>query len=392
VTLGSKRSRWPSHPWSSRLVDRAAATVAAALALVLAGCSSAGAVSAPQTPGGGRPHASSTTTTLLPPTTTPPPPGNAKAPAHITIRQNLPDAFVLTVPGGYELYASATGFSSPIIATAFSTTIDHWPAVHNAMPAVPAWATLGFTWAPDVRRVDGRYVMYFDSIAQPSLYLDRAASGFSRFAQCIGLATSRAPGGPFVGRRSPLICDFKAHGDIDPRTFLASDGRLYLDWKSDDNAAYPGSFPPTHLYAQQLSTNGLSLKGPAHVLMSAAEPWQEEIVEAPDMVEVRGMYWLFYSGSWFDSASYGIGRARCHGPIGPCTDLSPARPWVASNRQGSGPGEESLVEDANGQWWMLYSLWYFGWLGRGGRPVAMAPLGFSVRGPYIAALPATGTS
>jgi len=314
------------------------------------------------------------------------------APARLVFEKNLPDPFVLNVPGGYELYASQTGIPSPIVPTAFSTTPGHWPAPHSAMPAVPAWATLGFTWAPDVRHVDGRYVMYFDSIARPSLYLDRTASGFSRFAQCIGVATSIAPGGPFVGRRTPLICDFRAHGDIDPRTFLASNGRLYLDWKSDDNAAYPSSFPPTHLYAQRLSDDGLSLDGPPHLLMSAVEKWQEEIVEAPDMVEVRGRYWLFYSGSWFDSGTYGIGVAHCSGPIGPCRDLSPVRPWIASNRQGMGPGEESLFEARNGQWWMLYSLWYFGWLGRSSRPVAMAPLGFSIRGPYVAALPATVTS
>jgi beta-xylosidase len=369
-----------------------AAALTLALSLMLAGCSSVAATGALPAPGGSRPPASSTTTTLLPPTTIPPPPGRAKTPAGVVIRQNLPDPVVLKVPGGYELYASQTGISSPIIPTAFSTTLYHWPAVHSAMRAVPPWATLGFTWAPDVRHVDGRYVMYFDSIARPSLYFDRAANGFSRFAQCIGLATSRTPGGPFVGRASPLICDFHAHGDIDPRTFLASDGRLYLDWKSDDNAAYPGAFPPTHLYAQQLSSNGLSLKGPPHLLLSATEPWQKEIVEAPDMVKVRGRYWLLYSGSWFDSPGYGIGLALCEGPIGPCRDLSAARPWVASNRQGPGPGEESLFEDTNGQWWMLYSLWYFGWLGRAYRPVGMAPLGFSIRGPYIAAPPATVTS
>lgn len=369
-------------------MHRAGGTSAAALALLLAGCSSAGAAGTAARHAG---HASSTTTTLIPPTTSPPPAGDPAAPALITSSVNLPDPFVLKVPGGYELYASQTGTSSPIIPTAFSATLYHWPPVHSAMGTLPSWATLGFTWAPDVRRRDGRYIMYFDSIAQPTLYFDRAATGFSRYAQCIGVATSTVPGGPFVGERSPLICDFRAHGAIDPRTFLAPDGQLYLDWKSDDNAATPAPYPPTQLFAQQLSASGLALSGPAHLLLSGAEPWQAGIVEAPDMVGVRAAYWLFYSGSWFNGAGYGIGIARCESPIGPCTDLSPARPWVASNRQGAGPGEESLFENTNGQWWMLYSPWYFGWLGRGYRPAAMAPLGFSVSGPYIAA-PPTGAS
>jgi beta-xylosidase len=366
--------------------------------VVLAGCSSARAV---DTEGANSTRATPTTTTTtttttstvpVPTTTTLPPRGSLKYPARIIDRRNLPDPFVLKVPGGYQLYASSTAIVSSVIPTAFSTSISHWPAFHSALPVVPPWAVRGFTWAPDVRYLDGRYVMYFDSIAQPSLYFDADVSGFSRYAQCIGIATSSAPGGPFVGQPSPLICDFAAHGAIDPRTFLAADARLFLDWKSDDNAAYPSAFPPTNLYAQQLSLNGLSLAGPAHLLMSSAASWQEEIVEAPDMVEVAGRYWLFYSGSWFNSPTYGIGYAVCKGPIGPCKDLEPERPWLGSNREGAGPGEESLFRDSTGQWWMVYAPWYFGRLGQQARPLAMALVGFSPRRPYIAAWPATATS
>ena len=201
------------------------------------------------------------------------------------------------------------------------------------------------TGRPDVRYLDGEYVMYFDSMAQPSLYYDQQGTGFSHYAQCIGVATSTAPAGPFTGRSSPLICDFGAHGAIDPRTFLASDGDLYLDWKSDDNAAAPAAYAVSHLYAQRLSANGLSLDGPPHLLLTADERWQAKIVEAPDMVEARGKFWLFYSGSWFNSSNYGVGYASCAGPIGPCTDQSVHGPFIGSNSQGQGPGEESLFED-----------------------------------------------
>jgi beta-xylosidase len=323
------------------------------------------------------------------PTTAPPPPGDVASPALITTpNENLPDPFILKVPGGYELYASQTGLYGPTIPTAFSTTIYHWPAAHAAIPVLPAWATFGFTWAPDVRHLDGRYVMYFDSLVQPSVYFDRSGSGFSQYAQCIGVATSSAPGGPFVGQSRPLICDLGSHGAIDPRTFLAPDGRLYLDWKSDNNAANPAPFSPTNLYAQPLSPSGLSLTGPAHLLLSADAPWQEGIIEAPDMVQVRGRYRLFYSGSWFNGPRYGIGVASCVGPTGPCTDRSLAGPWIGTNDQGSGPGEESILEDPSGQWWMAYSPWYFGYLGGTNRPVAMAPLGFGADGPYVAKPPA----
>ncbi len=321
-----------------------------------------------------------------PPATDPPAPGSTRQPAlSIATTTNLPDPFVLAVPGGYELYASQTGLVSQIIPTSFTERFGHWSSTtHSAMARLPSWATTGFTWAPDVVKLDGIYVMYFDSLAQPRLYYNRQGTGFSRFAQCIGTAVSKAPGGPFRANSTPLVCDFKAHGAIDPRTFLAPGGKLYLDWKSDDNAVAPAPYRRTHIYAQRLSPDGLSLAGHPHLLLTARARWQEKIVEAPDMVEARGRFWLFYSGAWFNSPNYGVGFASCAGPVGPCRDLTTRHPFIGSNSQGEGAGEEFVFEEADGQWWILYSPWFFGFDGRASRPLALAPLAFNPR-PYVAA-------
>ncbi|MGD0592055.1 MAG: glycoside hydrolase family 43 protein [Acidimicrobiales bacterium] len=369
--------------------------IAASAAVALAGCSSASAMTTSSTPKSSSSSARVTagvapSRSSGPPTTAPPATGNLKDPATIsTPRRNLPDPFVLKVPGGYQLYVSQTGLNSPIVPTAFSRTFGHWPATRSAMRSIPPWATQGFLWSPDVRYIDGSYVMYFDSLAVPSVYFNPAGSGLSQYAQCIGVATSKAPGGPFVSRSTPLICDLAAHGAIDPRTFLAPNGLLYLDWKSDNNASNPAPYPPTHLYAQRLARNGLSLAGPPHLLLTADAPWQVNIVEAPDMVVARGRYFLFYSGSWYFGATYGVGWASCAGPTGPCTDRSKRGPFIGTNGQGKGPGEESLFEDTDGQWWILYSPWYYGFKGRKYRPLAIAPIAFKAS-PYVAAV-ATST-
>ncbi|MHB1509470.1 MAG: glycoside hydrolase family 43 protein [Acidimicrobiales bacterium] len=322
----------------------------------------------------------------VPPRTDPPAPGSTRQPAlRIATTTNLPDPFVLAVPGGYELYASQTGLGSQLIPTSFTTRFGHWSSTtHSAMARLPSWATTGFTWAPDVVKLEGTYVMYFDSLAQPRLYYNRRGTGFSRFPQCIGTAVSKAPGGPFRASSTPLVCDFKAHGAIDPRTFAAPGGKLYLDWKSDDNAVAPAPYRRTHIYAQRLSPDGLSLAGRPHLLLSARARWHEKMVEAPDMVEARGRFWLFYSGAWFNSPNYGVGFASCAGPVGPCRDLTTRHPLIGSNSQGEGAGEESLFEQADGQWWILYSPWFFGFDGHANRPLALAPLAFSPR-PYVAA-------
>ena len=250
------------------------------------------------------------------------------------------------------------------------------------MSVLPSWAVDGFTWAPDVRFIAGRYVLYFNAWAVPALFYEPWLDDLATHAQCIGTATSSDPLGPFHPQATPLICMFDHHGAIDPRTFVAPDGALWLDWKSDDNANFPTLTAVTHLFAQRLSADGLGFVGRRFQLMQADRSWENRIVEAPDMVYAGGSYWLFFSGNWFNQADYAIGVARCAGPSGPCVDAS--RPFLASNPEGEGPGEESLFENGVGHWWMLYSVWYDGYRGRQYRPIALAQVAFGKRGPFLA--------
>jgi len=315
-----------------------------------------------------------------------PPHADSSAPGVLIVDRNLPDPVVVEWHGRYYLYSSQTGFATPPVALTISDgpTLFRWDKTGTALASVPSWAETGFTWAPDVRLIAGRYVMYFDAWAEKSIYFQADETGFSQRAQCIGVATATAPAGPFTPVPGPpLVCQFNHHGAIDPRTFLTPAGRLYLDWKSDDNAN-PGS-PPTHLWAQELSKNGERLIGGRHLLMSGSrQVWDGGLIEAPDMVYAQQTYWLFYSGSWFNGPGYSIGVARCAGPAGPCTPIS-ARPWLAANSQGSGPGEESLFRNSQG-WWIVYSPWSL--YKHDYRPVELAKVYFAPSGPYLAKIPA----
>jgi len=294
----------------------------------------------------------------------------------------MPDPFVLVTKAGYYLYSSQTTLSSPPVSVTFSRDLGRWPPSKAAMSVVPPWAVDGFTWAPDVRFVAGRYVLYFDAWAVPTLFFEPSLGGFAAHAQCIGTATSFSPLGPFRPQAKPLVCMFDHHGAIDPRTFVAPAGVLWLDWKSDDNANFPTPTAVTHLFAQRLSVDGLSLVGRRFQLMQADRPWENRLVEAPDMVYASGAFWLFFSGNWFNGAGYAVGLARCAGPMGPCVDAR--RPFLASNAEGKGPGEESLFEDGYGRWWMVYSVWFYGYRGRLYRPVALARVAFKRAVPYLA--------
>lgn len=309
-------------------------------------------------------------------------PANPEAPALVPEPdQNQPDAFVFASKSGYFLYSSQTSVFTPPIVVSYSKVLGRWPSPRPAMTLDPSWATAGFTWAPDVSRIDGRYVLYFDALASPSY---PGAQG-----QCLGAATARKPVGPFVPTSSPLVCQPALRGAIDPRTFVGPAGGHWLLWKSDENSDFQGPTDVTHLFSQRLSRDGLSLVGPQFELLSADEAWQHRIVEAPDLVEVDATYWLFYSGGWFNKAYYAIGLARCSGPAGPCTDLSPT-PWLASNAQGRGPGEESLFVDRAGRTWMVYSPSAL--LSEASvRPVALVRVALTPAGPELLAPLLPGT-
>ena len=159
-------------------------------------------------------------------------------------------------------------------------------------------------------------------------------------------------------------------------------------WKSEDNAN-PGVPGPdqngyTGIYSQRLSADGRTLLGEPTKIFGPSEAWEGTIVESPDMVEAWGTYWLFYSGNWYFSPQYGIGVAACQSPFGPCTDVS-TKPFIGSNHQGLGPGEESVFQDA-GAVYLLYNPFRANDPGPViPRPAVMARLGFTPDGPYLAA-------
>jgi len=287
------------------------------------------------------------------------------------------DPYMVKAGGRYLLYTSegSTFLNVPLW---IGTRPGRWQTLVDALPTLPAWAHGGSTWAPDVQRVTGGWALYFTTLVQ----------GIDPETRCIGAAFSSSPRGPFVATDHPFICQLDHRGSIDARVIVEPGNRLVMLWKSDDNAdpSTPGPDQDglTGIYAQDLSANGRTLLGQPVKILSPSEPWEGTIVEAPDMVQAWGTYWLFFSGNWFDQPDYAIGVAACQSPFGPCTDTDPG-PFLGSNLQGQGPGEASLFEEGTSVW-LLYNPF------KGNdpgpvipRPVDITRLGFTPQGPYLAA-------
>ena len=160
--------------------------------------------------------------------------------------------------------------------------------------------------------------------------------------------------------------------------FVDATGQPYMVWKSEQNAR--SYTVDTQIWSQPLSVDGVHLVGQPTVIFGPDAPWQGHIVEAPQLVLVRGTYYLFYSGGWFNQPGYSVGVARCAGPLGPCMDVSPS-PLLASNAQGEGPGEESIFTNSAGVWLVYTPFRSTLPLPGPPRPVAMAHLGFGPPAP-----------
>jgi hypothetical protein len=282
-----------------------------------------------------------------------------------------PDPFMYQQDGRYYLFTSQDGVPTNVPVRS-GTVVGRWNAPTDALPDPPAWAVHGVMWAPDVAQLGNHYMLYFTS----------QLAGVTTPTMCIGDAVSTAVAGPYIASPVPFICQQTLGGSIDPRVFVDGTGQPYMVWKSDQNAR--SDTADTQIYSEPLSADGLHLLGQPTAIFGPDSPWQGHIVEAPQLVLVRGTYDLFYSGGWFNQPGYSIGVARCAGPLGPCADASPS-PLLGSNAQGQGPGEESVFSNAAGLW-LLYTP-FRSTLPLPGppRPVAMAHLGFGPSGPYLAA-------
>jgi beta-xylosidase len=254
--------------------------------------------------------------------------------------KNFPDPGVLHEGGTWFAYGTNDVTRNVPLLT--STDLVHWTKEPDVLPAVGSWATSGFTWAPEVIRAEsGRYVLYY------------TARWTKADRQCIGAAVADNPRGPFTDPYpDPLICQDDEGGSIDASPFRDQDGALYLHWKNDGN--HIGV--PSHLYAQRLAPDGLSLTGERVRLLTNDKPWQGAVIEAPEMLRHDGKLYLFYSGGAYDSDGYAVGYATCDTPMGPCHD-APENPILRSNTRAAGPGHCYPVTLENGATWLLYHAW-----------------------------------
>ena len=309
-----------------------------------------------------------------PPSVIPAAPSSIRNPV---LDRDFPDPDALRAGGMW--YAYATNANGINIQAASSTDLVTWRFLGNALPRTPRWAdkAFGYSWAPEVAALGNSYVMYFTA------RLKVGSGGM----QCIGVARSSSPAGPFLpdeaSNAAPFVCQQAEGGSIDPAVFVDDDGTAYLLWKSDANSGGGRAW----LYIQRLSADGTRLEGEPTPLLTADARWEGVLVEAPTLWKRDGRYYLFYSANDYRSRAYAVGYAVSNTPTGPYMKAS-ENP-VLKTDLGSGvvgPGGQDILAGPDGRTYILFHAWTAGAY----RGLNVAPLAWKDGKPVVELPPRAG--
>lgn len=292
-------------------------------------------------------------------------PAAAAGPATPVLDSDFPDPDIVKVGGIYHAYA--TNGDSNHIQHAISRDLVRWQKdPEDVLPELGVWAVKedrDKVWAPEVYANGEGFTMQYTA-------RDKATG-----RQCIGVALSPSPDGPFrpAGDR-PLVCPGAQGGAIDASSYTEGQQR-YLLWKSDGNCCGLD----TWIHLQLTSWDGTRTTGAPIRLIKQAPQGEGGLVEAPTLVKRDGRYILFYSADDYQGENYKTSYAVADRLTGPYTKA--ANPLMTTGTfSGSvrGPGGQDVVTGPDGR----DRIAFHGW-SSGRRVMYLADLGFANGYPVV---------
>jgi beta-xylosidase len=233
---------------------------------------------------------------------------------------DFPDPSIVQDSDG-TWYAFATnGNNHKVQVASASSPSGPWSVLDNAypLPTPGAWPNGQNVWAPDIRKIGSKYVLYY------------TATDAEQTAQhCVGTATSNTILGQYSAAATPIACSLTAGGAIDPTGFTDQDGTHYVIYKVDGNSVGHGGscgntvapIIPTPLMLQQLAPDGIT---PVNVPIELLDRGDADgpLIEAPNMILVNGVYFLFFSSNCYTTTLYDVSYATATSVKGPFTKSS----------------------------------------------------------------------
>ena len=253
------------------------------------------------------------------------------------------DPTVIRTEDGLYLYATQTDkYWVPIY---FSKDLVNWEfkrtAFRNATkPQIPGG---GAFWAPEIRHINGKYVLYFSW-----------AKWGDGDASYTAVATSDSPLGDFVNSKELLTKEDFGSNCID-QFYYEEDNKKYM---------FVGSF--NGIYVTELTDDGLSVKRNENGTPTLKKQVCGKAFEGTNIYKKNGYYYLFASiNNCCDGerSRYKVVVGRSQDLLGPYLDKSGKdminNAWElvleGDGQKFFGPGHNSIiVQDDAGTDWMIY--------------------------------------
>lgn len=253
------------------------------------------------------------------------------------------DPTVIRTEDGFYLYATQTDkYWVPIY---FSKDLVNWEfkrtAFRNATkPQIPGG---GAFWAPEIRHINGKYVLYFSW-----------AKWGDGDASYTAVATSDSPLGDFVNSKELLTKEDFGSNCID-QFYYEEDNKKYM---------FVGSF--NGIYVTELTDDGLSVKRNENGTPTLKKQVCGKAFEGTNIYKKNGYYYLFASiNNCCDGerSRYKVVVGRSQDLLGPYLDKSGKdminNAWElvleGDGQKFFGPGHNSIiVQDDAGTDWMIY--------------------------------------
>ena len=253
------------------------------------------------------------------------------------------DPTVIRTEDGFYLYATQTDkYWVPIY---FSKDLVNWEfkrtAFRNATkPQIPGG---GAFWAPEIRHINGKYVLYFSW-----------AKWGDGDASYTAVATSDSPLGDFVNSKELLTKEDFGSNCID-QFYYEEDNKKYM---------FVGSF--NGIYVTELTDDGLSVRRNENGTPTLKKQVCGKAFEGTNIYKKNGYYYLFASiNNCCDGerSRYKVVVGRSQDLLGPYLDKSGKdminNAWElvleGDGQKFFGPGHNSIiVQDDAGTDWMIY--------------------------------------
>lgn len=97
----------------------------------------------------------------------------------------------------------------------------------------------------------------------------------------------------------------------------------------------------TSFFVQELSPDGLSLRGEPKKILENDQSWEAHVIEGMWVVKRLDKYFLFYAANDFSTADYGIGIAVSDSLLGPYKKMQ--EPFLRTSKEWLGPGHPSIT-------------------------------------------------